>query len=111
MRLWHRATLSKQGTSGGVPRFDMAPAVLASRAKGVKCGTKVVNASRRHVPTYDSCRLVTLTGLVLRVLPRHPRTTRAHTGNVCVLGIYLLALHHSRGSLVSTYSRLAFLRG
>ena len=110
MRLWHRATLSKQGTSGGVPRFDMAPAVLASRAKGGQVRTKVGNASGRHMPTYDSC-LVTLTGLVLRVLPRHPRTTRAHTGNVCVLGIYLLALHHSRGSLVSTYSRLAFLRG
>ena len=72
--------------------------------------TKVGNAIGRHMSTYDSC-LVTLTGLVLRVLPRHPRTTRAHTGNVCVLGIYLLALHHSRGSLVSTYSRLAFLRG
>ena len=88
----------------------MAPAVLASRAKGGQVRTKVGNASGRHMPTYDSC-LVTLTGLVLRVLPRHPRTTRAHTGNVCVLGIYLLALHHSRGSLVSRYSRLACLGG
>ena len=84
----------------------MAPAVLASRAKGGQVRTKVANASGRHMPTYDSC-LVTLTGLVLRVLPRHPRTTRAHTGNVCVLGIYLLALHHSRGSLVSRQTQHA----
>ena len=90
----------------------MAPAVLASRAKGVKCGQ--FSAGACHVPTYDSCRLVTLTGLLLRVLPRLAHSSlrvRTRAGNVCVLGIYLLALHHSRGSLVSRYSRLAFLRG
>ena len=81
MRLWHRATLSKQGTSGGVPRFDMAPAVLASRAKGVKCGQ--FTAGARHVPTYDSCRLVTLTGLLL---------TYACLASTCWLSITLGAL-------------------
>ena len=40
-----------------------------------------------------------------------PRTTRAHTGNVCVLGIYLLALHHSRGSLASRHSGSHFYGG
>ena len=68
----------------------------------------------RNVPTYDSCRLVTLKGLVLRVLPRLAHSSlrvRTRAGTVCVLGIYLLALHHSRGSLVSRHSRLAFLRG
>ena len=93
MRLWHRATLSKQGTSGGVPRFDMAPAVLASRAKGGQVRTKVANASGRHMPTYDSC-LVTLTGLVLRVLPRlalrvRTRATYACLASTCWLSITL----------------------
>ena len=96
MRLWHRATLSKQGTSGGVPRFDMAPAVLASRAKGGQVRTKVANASGRHMPTYDSC-LVTLTGLVLRVLPRlalrvRTRATYACLASTCWLSITLGAL-------------------
>ena len=96
MRLWHRATLSKQGTSGGVPRFDMAPAVLASRAKGGQVRTKVGNASGRHMPTYDSC-LVTLTGLVLRVLPRlalrvRTRATYACLASTCWLSITLGAL-------------------
>ena len=96
MRLWHRATLSKQGTSGGVPRFDMAPAVLASRAKGGQVRTKVANASCRHLPTYDSC-LVTLTGLVLRVLPRlalrvRTRATYACLASTCWLSITLGAL-------------------
>ena len=71
----------------------MAPAVLASRAKGVKCGQ--FSAGACHVPTYDSCRLVTLTGLVLHVLPRLAHSSlcvRTRAGNVCVLGIYLLAL-------------------
>ena len=56
--------------------------------KGRSSADESRNANGRHMPTCDSC-LVTLTGLVLRVLPRHPRTTRAHTGNVCVLGILL----------------------
>ena len=74
--------------------------------------TKVPNASGRHMPTYDSC-LVTLTGLLLRALPRLAHSSlrvRTRAGNVCVLCIYLLALHHSRGSLVSRHTRLAFLR-
>ena len=96
MRLWHRATLSKQGTSGGVPRFDMAPAVLASRAKGGQVRTKVGNAIGRHMSTYDSC-LVTLTGLVLRVLPRlalrvRTRATYACLASTCWLSITLGAL-------------------
>ena len=65
--------------------------------KGSKCGTKVVNASGRHVPTYDSCRLVTLTGLVLRVLPRlalrvRTRATYACLASTCWLSITLGAL-------------------
>ena len=74
----------------------MAPAVLASRAKGGQVRTKVPNASGRHMPTYDSC-LVTLTGLVLRVLPRlalrvRTRATYACLASTCWLSITLGAL-------------------
>ena len=74
----------------------MAPAVLASRAKGGQVRTKVGNASGRHMPTYDSC-LVTLTGLVLRVLPRlalrvRTRATYACLASTCWLSITLGAL-------------------
>ena len=58
--------------------------------------TKVPNASGRHMPTYDSC-LVTLTGLVLRVLPRlalrvRTRATYACLASTCWLSITLGAL-------------------
>ena len=73
----------------------MAPAVLASRAKGGQVRTKVWNASG-DIPTYDSC-LVTLTGLVLRVLPRlalrvRTRATYACLASTCWLSITLGAL-------------------
>ena len=108
MRLWHRATLSKQGTSGGVPRFDMAPAVLASRAKGGQVRTKVANASGRHMPTYDSC-LVTLTGLVLRVLPRLALRVRTRATYACLASTCWLSI--TLGALLSADSRLALSTG
>ena len=62
--------------------------------KGSQVRTKG-NASR-HMPTYDSC-LVTLTGLVLRVLPRlalrvRTRATYACLASTCWLSITLGAL-------------------
>ena len=66
--------------------------------KGSQVRTKV-RASGRHMATYDSC-LVTLTGLVLRVLPRlahsslrvRTRATYACLASTCWLSITLGAL-------------------
>ena len=71
-----------------------------SRSPRLSCeGSQVrtkVRASGRHMATYDSC-LVTLTGLVLRVLPRlalrvRTRATYACLASTCWLSITLGAL-------------------
>jgi len=64
--------------------------------KGRSSADESGNASGRHMPTYDSC-LVTLTGLVLRVLPRlalrvRTRATYACLASTCWLSITLGAL-------------------
>ena len=92
MRLWLRATLSKEGTLGGVPRFDMAHEAVLVQIGESSVRTKALTSCR--APSYQQIdaaaklatwRLLARLGLGgWRRRSTKPRFIRARTAIVCV---------------------------